>query len=90
MSQILLDNSGRRMGIERRQFSYTAHIPERRSGKERRTGLDRRLNPRLHRKSEKIGKDQTVYLKPALKLEFGQNDLPPAGSWPTHGFLYMW
>jgi len=46
MSQILLDNSGRRMGIERRQFSYTAHIPERRSGKERRTGLDRRLKPR--------------------------------------------
>jgi hypothetical protein len=45
MSNILPDNGGRRMGIERRQFSYTLHIPERRS-KERRSGLDRRLKPR--------------------------------------------
>ena len=42
MSQILLDNSGRRMGIERRQFSYTAHIPERRSGKDGISVNDRR------------------------------------------------
>jgi hypothetical protein len=42
MSHILLDNSGRRMGIERRQFSYTAHIPERRSGKDGRSVNDRR------------------------------------------------
>ena len=35
----------------------------------------------LYQKSEKIGKDQTVYLKPALKLEFGQNDhsVSPSG-----------
>jgi len=41
------DNGGRRLGIDRRQFSYTMHIPERRSGKERRSGLDRRLKPRM-------------------------------------------
>ena len=32
--------------IERRQYSYIQHIPERRSGKNRRSGLDRRLKPR--------------------------------------------
>ena len=32
--------------IERRQFSYDQYIPERRSGKDRRSGLDRRLKPR--------------------------------------------
>jgi hypothetical protein len=46
MKLTLLDNEGRRLGIERREFSYNSHIPERRSGKERRSGLDRRLKPR--------------------------------------------
>jgi hypothetical protein len=41
------DNRGRRLGTDRREFSYTIHIPERRSGKERRSGLDRRLKPRI-------------------------------------------
>ena len=36
------DNAGRRSGLERRVFLYTIHIPERRSGKERREGIDRR------------------------------------------------
>ena len=36
------DNDGRRLGIGRRQFSYDFHIPERRSDKDRRSGLDRR------------------------------------------------
>ena len=36
------DIDGRRLGNERRQFSYTLHIPERRSGKERRCGIERR------------------------------------------------
>ena len=31
-----------RSGIDRRQFSYSYHIPERRSGKDRRRGFDRR------------------------------------------------
>ena len=47
MKQTLHDNGGRRTGIDRRQFSYTAHIPERRSDKERRSGFDRRLKPRI-------------------------------------------
>jgi len=45
MSHILPDNGGRRLGIERRQFSYRGHIP-RRSGNDRRNELDRRLKPR--------------------------------------------
>ena len=36
------DNGGRRCGIENRKFSYTAHVPERRSGQKRRRGRDRR------------------------------------------------
>lgn len=42
MKNILSDNGGRRFRIERRQFSYNGHIPERRSGEDRRSGLDRR------------------------------------------------
>lgn len=36
------DNGGRRSRIDRRQFSYSSHIPERRTIEERRSGLDRR------------------------------------------------
>jgi hypothetical protein len=36
------DKGGRRTGLERRQFSYSVHIPERRSGKPRRQAQDRR------------------------------------------------
>ena len=36
------DLGGRRSGNERRRFSYTEFIPERRSGKNRRNGQDRR------------------------------------------------
>ena len=35
----LLDNGGRRLGFERRQFAYSYYYPE------RRVGLDRRLRP---------------------------------------------
>ena len=38
----IIDNGGRRSGIDRRQFSYTEHIPARRSTNERRSSLDRR------------------------------------------------
>jgi hypothetical protein len=47
MKRALSDNGGRRSGIDRRQFSYTAYIPERRSGRERRSGFDRRLGERM-------------------------------------------
>ena len=46
MSPTLYDNGGRRLGIDSRQYTYYEHIPERRSGKDRRSGLDRRLKPR--------------------------------------------
>ena len=36
------DNGGRRLRIDRRWFSYTAHIPERRCGHDRRIGMERR------------------------------------------------
>jgi PEP-CTERM motif len=42
MECILPDNGGRRNS----QFSDNSPIPQRRSGKERRSGLDRRLKPR--------------------------------------------
>ncbi len=38
----LEDRGGRRLGFRKRAFSYDAHIPERRSGAERRCGTDRR------------------------------------------------
>ncbi len=41
------DNGGRRLVDDRRLYSYNDHIPERRSGKERRSGVDRRQHARL-------------------------------------------
>jgi hypothetical protein len=38
---------GRRMGGDRRSFSYECCIPERRSGVERRSGKDRRRQSRM-------------------------------------------
>lgn len=42
LNSILHNYADRRSGIESRQFSYYEHIPERRSGKERRIGKDKR------------------------------------------------
>lgn len=42
----LMDSGGRRAGADRRQFSYAFHIPERRVSADRRTGSDRRQEPR--------------------------------------------
>jgi len=42
MAILLIDNGGRRLGVDRRQFSYTNHIPDRRRGHDRRTALERR------------------------------------------------
>jgi hypothetical protein len=38
----LRDKGGRRTSIERRRFTYSEHIPERRSGEDRRVSEDRR------------------------------------------------
>jgi hypothetical protein len=43
---VSLDNGGRRSGGDRRNYSYTLHIPERRNGNNRRSGEDRRKIPR--------------------------------------------
>jgi hypothetical protein len=39
------DNGGRRLGLERREFSYDIHLPERRSNTIRRRSVDRRNGP---------------------------------------------
>ena len=44
-----IDNEGRRSGSDRRNYSYTLHIPERRKGGDRRIGDDRRKFPRTGR-----------------------------------------
>jgi len=46
MNHLLSDNGERRSSIERREFSYYSLIPERRLGKDRSNGLDRRQKPR--------------------------------------------
>ena len=38
----ITDNGNRRFGIDRREFSYTAYLPERRSEKDRRDVSDHR------------------------------------------------
>ena len=38
-----IDNGGRRLGIERRQFEYSHYFPERREGDERRSIPERRV-----------------------------------------------
>ena len=37
-----MDNGGRRLGVDRRVYSYSFYVPERRNGKDRRNGSDRR------------------------------------------------
>jgi hypothetical protein len=49
---IILDNGGRRSGGDRRNYSYTLHIPERRNGPDRRSGTDRRKLPRAKEVSQ--------------------------------------
>jgi len=56
---VILDNGGRRSGGDRRNYSYTLHIPERRSGIDRRNGGDRRKFPRT--------KEATPNTAPALE-----------------------
>jgi len=53
MSQINDDKGGRRSGSERRQTTYFIHIPERRSGKDRRSGVDRRVDRAVKLEAQK-------------------------------------
>ncbi len=43
----MIDNGGRRLGIERRQFDYSHYFPERRVGIDRRVLLERRVDSKL-------------------------------------------
>jgi len=43
MLKRLRNNGNKRSGMDRRKLSYEFHIPERRSGKERRSKFDGRL-----------------------------------------------
>jgi hypothetical protein len=52
MAIALIDNGGRRLGMDRRQFLYTNHIPDRRRDEDRRTGCDRR--DKTDRRSGKV------------------------------------
>ncbi len=45
----IIDNGGRRLGIDRRQFLFHSYIPERRTGTDRRSGVDRRSERSSHR-----------------------------------------
>jgi hypothetical protein len=47
---IFKDNGGRRIGVDRRSFSYSLHIPERRSDDDRRKGDIRRKTIRIKAK----------------------------------------
>ena len=44
----LMDNGGRRLGFERREFAYSYYFPERRVGQERRTLSERRNDSKLN------------------------------------------
>jgi hypothetical protein len=46
-SLTLIENAERRSGIDRRTFTYTCYIPERRMAADRRSGQDRRKNKRF-------------------------------------------
>jgi hypothetical protein len=43
---VLIDKGGRRTGGDRRNYSYSIHLPERRAPNDRRCGKDRRRYPR--------------------------------------------
>lgn len=49
----MTDNGGTRIGFDRRKFEYTAYIPEKRSGKDRRKGFDRRSRITRRRGAER-------------------------------------
>jgi len=49
----MTDNGGTRLEADRRKFQYTAYIPEKRSGRDRRKGFDRRSPMARRRASER-------------------------------------
>jgi hypothetical protein len=57
----LKDNGGRRLLVDRRRFSYTEHIPDRRLGRDRRSAIDRRSGV-----EQRAGQDLRVAFTTAL------------------------
>ncbi len=51
----MLANGGRRLGIDRRQISYHGHVPEVRSGLDRRNATDRRAGTDRRRGIDRRG-----------------------------------
>ena len=70
MALYLIDNGGRRTGIKRREFSYTNHLPNGRTKKERRNGVDRRSG--LERRKDKNRRSGMIIFK---KIQRPENDL---------------
>ena len=66
----LIDNGGRRIGIKRREFSYTNHIPNGRSKKDRRGNVDRRSG--LERRKDADRRSGEFIFK---KIQRPENDL---------------
>ena len=62
---VLKDNGGRRLGIESREFSYTNHVPNKRTQEDRRSGIDRRCG--LERRQGTDRRSGEVILKKILR-----------------------
>ena len=73
----LSDRGGRRLGIDRRRFSYTHHIPERRSGRDRRRMTDRRaeLDHSMILKRRKEEERRAAFLRLRDHLESGDLEM---------------
>ena len=70
IKMIHTDNGGRRLGINKREFSYTKHIPNRRTQGDRRSGVDRRTG--LERRQ---GTDRRSGEFISKKIQRPENDL---------------
>ena len=66
----LIDNGGRRIGLKRREFSSTNHLPNGRSDKDRRSGVDRRSG--LQRRKDRDRRNGMIIVK---KIQRPENDL---------------
>ena len=73
----LSDRGGRRLGIDRRRFTYTLHIPERRVGGERRRIKDRRdeLNHSMISKRRKEEERRAALLRIRAHMDSGDLEM---------------
>lgn len=70
MTLALIDNGGRRLDIDRRQYLYTDHIPNGRLERDRRSGIDRRCGS--ERRNGECRRNGEIIFKKIKRLE---NDL---------------